>query len=203
MEEIKRYKTSDLVLKIDKNYDPTKLPLQDWDRYLDILVNGRQYQKEAIIDTIIFLASGLYKNTTDLVEKNWNDSSNVELKNRYSNLDEYLHHLQIPNKLSDTATVKLVFTKPDLTTYEHIIENVEPCTLNDFSVTFPYSEDLYGNWTAEAYNNDILIAPEVYIQILTEEEWERRKAYSDIKTILFILGAAALAYMLIGGGNNG
>ena len=41
---------------------------------------------------------------------------------------------KIPNKLSDTATVKLVFTKPDLTTYEHIIENVEPCTLNDFSV---------------------------------------------------------------------
>jgi len=77
MEEIKRYKTSDLVLKVDKNYDPTKLPLQDWDRYLDILVNGRQYQKEAIINTVIFLASGLYKNTSDLVEKNWNDNSNV------------------------------------------------------------------------------------------------------------------------------
>lgn len=29
MEEIKRYKTSDLVLKVDKNFDPTKLPLQD------------------------------------------------------------------------------------------------------------------------------------------------------------------------------
>ena len=72
MEEIKRYKTSDLVLKVDKNHDPTQLPLQDWDRYIDILVNGRQYQKEAIINTIIFLASGLYKNTKELVEKNWN-----------------------------------------------------------------------------------------------------------------------------------
>ncbi|MEK0338076.1 MAG: DEAD/DEAH box helicase family protein, partial [Nitrosopumilus sp.] len=74
---------------------------------LDILVNGRQYQKEAIIDTVIFLASGLYKNTTDLVEKNWNNNENVELKNRYSNSDDYLHHLQIPNKLSvsiDLAT---------------------------------------------------------------------------------------------------
>lgn len=102
MEEIKRYKTSDLVLKVDKNFDPTQLPLQDWDRYLDILVNGRQYQKEAIIGAVIFLASGIYKNTTNLVEKNWNNSSNVELKNRYSNLDDYLHHLQIPNKLSAT-----------------------------------------------------------------------------------------------------
>lgn len=61
MEEIKRYKTSDLVLGIDKNYNPTSLPLQDWDRYLDILINGRAYQKEAIISSIIFLASGLYK----------------------------------------------------------------------------------------------------------------------------------------------
>ena len=107
MEEIKRYKTSDLVLKVDKNYDPTQLPLQDWDRYIDILVNGRQYQKEAIIDTVIYLASGLYKNTSELVEKNWNKSSNVELKNRYSDLDDYLHHLQIPSKLSasiDLAT---------------------------------------------------------------------------------------------------
>ena len=79
MEEIKIYKTSDLVLKVDNNYDPIRLPLQDWDRYLDILVNGREYQKEAINDTVIFLASGLYKNTTDLVEKNWNNNENVEL----------------------------------------------------------------------------------------------------------------------------
>lgn len=107
MEEIKRYKTSDLVLKIDKNYDPNKLPLQDWDRYLDILVNSRQYQKEAIIDAIIYLASGLYKNTSHLVDKNWNISSNIELKNRYSSLEEYQHQLQLPNKLSasvDLAT---------------------------------------------------------------------------------------------------
>ncbi|MBT7144410.1 MAG: DEAD/DEAH box helicase family protein [Bacteroidetes bacterium] len=107
MEEIKRYKTSDLVLKVDKNYDPTQLPLQDWDRYIDILVNDRQYQKEAIIDAVVFLASGLYKNTSELVENNWNESSNIELKNRYSDLDDYLHHLQIPTKLSasiDLAT---------------------------------------------------------------------------------------------------
>ena len=89
MEEIKRYKTSDLVLKVDKNYDPTQLPLQDWNRYIDILVNDRQYQKEAIIDTVIFLASGLYKNTSELVEKNWNENSNIELKNRYYDLDDY------------------------------------------------------------------------------------------------------------------
>ena len=107
MEEIKRYKTSDLVLNVDKNYDLTKIPLQDWDRYLDILTNGRQYQKEAIIDAIIFLASGLYKSIRHLVDENWNNSSNIELKNRFSILDEYHHQLQFPDKLSasiDLAT---------------------------------------------------------------------------------------------------
>jgi len=102
MEEIKRYKTSDLVLDIDQNYNPAKLPLHEWDRFLDILVNGREYQKEAIINSIIFLASGLYLDTKDLIEKNWQDSSKTELKSRYKDFDEYIKHLQIPNKLSAT-----------------------------------------------------------------------------------------------------
>ena len=81
MEEIKRYKTSDLVLKVDKNFNPQTLPLHHWERYIDILVNGRQYQKEAIKNAIIFLASGLYPNLSELVEENWKDSKNIELKN--------------------------------------------------------------------------------------------------------------------------
>lgn len=102
MEEIKRYKTSDLVLKVNPNYDPAVLPLQDWERYVDILVNGRQYQKEAIQNAIIYLASGLYKNTVQLVEENWKDNKNVELKNRFGNLEEFKKHLQLPAKISAT-----------------------------------------------------------------------------------------------------
>lgn len=102
MEEIKRYKTSDLVLQVNSNYNPEVLPLGDWERYIDILVNGRQYQKEAIHKAIVFLASGLYKNTTTLVEENWSNNKNVELKNRYDSLDEFKKNLQIPNQLSAT-----------------------------------------------------------------------------------------------------
>jgi len=102
MEEIKRYKTSDLVLQVDKNFNPQTLPLHQWDRYIDILVNGRQYQKEAIKNAIIFLASGLYPNLTELVEENWKDNKNIELKNRYNCLDDYKKDLQIPNKLPAT-----------------------------------------------------------------------------------------------------
>jgi type III restriction enzyme len=107
IQELKQYKTADLVLQVTKNYDPTKLNLAAWDRYLDLLCSDRQYQKEAIHSAIIFLASGLYNNTASLVEENYRNPKNVELKNRFQTIDDYLHHLQLPNKLAasiDLAT---------------------------------------------------------------------------------------------------
>jgi type III restriction enzyme len=100
MLEIKTYKTRDLVLEVNKSYDPTRLDLSAWDRFLDVLCGDRQYQKEAIENAIIYLASGRYNSIEDLVEENWN--KNTELHNRYRDIDEYLNHLQLPSKLSAT-----------------------------------------------------------------------------------------------------
>jgi len=70
VQEIKQYKTADLVLQVSKNYNPATLNLAAWDRYLDILCSDRQYQKEAIHKAIIFLASGIYNNIEGLVNEN-------------------------------------------------------------------------------------------------------------------------------------
>jgi len=102
MQEIKIYKTADLVLQINKNYDPAKLNLAAWDRYLDILCVDRQFQKESIQKAIIFLASGLYKDIRDVVTENYNNARNTEMRSRYNTLDDYLRQLQLPNKLSAT-----------------------------------------------------------------------------------------------------
>lgn len=107
VQEIKQYKTADLVLQVSKNYNPATLSLAAWDRYLDILCSDRQYQKEAIQKAIIFLASGLYQNTTDLVNENWLNPKMAELKNRYQTVTDYESHLQMKYKLSaniDLAT---------------------------------------------------------------------------------------------------
>src|SRR5664280_1607778 len=107
VQEIKQYKTADLVLQVSKNYNPTILNLAAWDRYLDILCSDRQYQKEAIQKAIIFLASGLYQNTADLVNENWLNPKMAELKNRYQTITDYESHLQMKYKLSaniDLAT---------------------------------------------------------------------------------------------------
>ncbi|MEK9150121.1 MAG: DEAD/DEAH box helicase family protein, partial [Candidatus Desantisbacteria bacterium] len=100
MIEIKSYKTKDLVLEVSKSYDPTKLDLAKWDRFIDVLCGDRQYQKEAIENTIIYLASGRYKSIENLVRENW--QKNAELQTRYNDINEYFHHLQLPDKLSAT-----------------------------------------------------------------------------------------------------
>ena len=107
LQEIKTYKTADLVLQVTKNYNPAILDLSAWDRYLDILCEDRQYQKEAIQKSIIYLASGQYKSLEDLVRENWRNPKMFELKSRYKTLEEYERHLQMPKKLSgsiDLAT---------------------------------------------------------------------------------------------------
>lgn len=97
MQDIKIYKQKDLVLKVNQNYDPTKLDLGAWDSFLDALCGDREYQKEAIRQAIIFLASERYVTTQDLVDENY--TKNSELQEKYSTLNDYHNHLQLPNKL--------------------------------------------------------------------------------------------------------
>jgi type III restriction enzyme len=100
MLEIKTYNTKDLVLEVNKSYDPIMLDLSKWDRFIDVLCGDRQYQKEAIENVIIYLASGRYKSIEDLVKENW--VKNPELRNRYRDINDYFHHLQLSGKLSAT-----------------------------------------------------------------------------------------------------
>lgn len=102
IQEVKTYKTADLVLQVQKNYDPFRLNLAEWDRYLDILCSDRQYQKETVQKSLIYLASGLYDNIQSLVIENFRDTRNTELHSRYNTVDDYLHQLQLPGKLSAT-----------------------------------------------------------------------------------------------------
>ncbi len=105
MADIKIYKTQDLVLKVKDNYDPAKLNLKPWVNFIDVLCGDREYQKEAIHSSIIYLASGEYNSIEDLVEENWRNNS--ELHERYRDVREYQQKLQLPYKLSgviDLAT---------------------------------------------------------------------------------------------------
>jgi len=102
----KIFNTQDLVLKVnDKNFDPIKFPLDEWERFLDVLCQNRGYQKEAIKTAIHYLISTRYRNIEDLVKENYKISDHLQL--RYKTESEYLKKIQLPNKLSacvDLAT---------------------------------------------------------------------------------------------------
>nr|WP_299382196.1 DEAD/DEAH box helicase family protein [Allomuricauda sp.] len=100
IQEKKTYETKDLVLKVNPNFDPTKLPLEYWDRFLDALCGNREYQKEAIKNSIIYLASSSYQNIESLVKEN--HYKNPEIRKRYPEIEEYLKKIQLPQKLSGT-----------------------------------------------------------------------------------------------------
>ena len=42
------FNQKDLILKVNKNYDKSKLNLDKWESFLDVLCGDRDYQKEAI-----------------------------------------------------------------------------------------------------------------------------------------------------------
>ncbi len=104
-EGIKIYKTQDLVLQVKQNYDPAKLSLKKWVDFIDVLCGDREFQKDAIRDAVIFLASGEYRSIEDLVEENFR--KNDELEKRYKSIRDYQKNLLLPHKLSaviDLAT---------------------------------------------------------------------------------------------------
>ena len=97
MQDIMKYSQKDLVLKVNENYNPDILDLESWELFIDILTEGRNFQKKAIKDSIIYLASQRYSSIEDLVKENY--ERNNELMSKYSSLEEYYSALQIKNKL--------------------------------------------------------------------------------------------------------
>ncbi len=97
MDKIKFFKNEDLVLKVKKSYDPSILNLDEWMFFIDTLCQDREYQKEAIINAIIFLAGKQYSNTEDLLEENY--KQNINLQSKFLSLNDAKMQLQIKNKL--------------------------------------------------------------------------------------------------------
>ena len=91
------FKQKDLILKVNKNYDKSKLNLSKWERYLDVLCGDRNYQKEAIKSAVVYLASGMYNSIEDIIEENYDN--NPELRKKYLKIDDYKDILQIRNRL--------------------------------------------------------------------------------------------------------
>lgn len=100
MEFLKRKNIDNLTLKVDNNFDPSNLNLDDWEDYLNCLCQGRFFQKEAIKSAIIYLSSKKYSSLIELAQENFN--VNEKLREEYNNFAKMQKALQMPNILSAT-----------------------------------------------------------------------------------------------------
>ena len=92
------FQNKDLVLKVSPNYDPKRFDPNKYEAFLDALCGDREYQKEAIREVLRYFLGGEYRSLRDLAEKNY--QNNPKLQENYSSLDDFIKHLQLPDKLS-------------------------------------------------------------------------------------------------------
>ena len=105
MPDQKLFLNQDLVLRVSKSINPAVFDMNQYEGFIDALCGERNYQKEAIRNTLRYLLGGRYKNLIELAEENFN--SNDKLKDLYGSFTEMKKHLQFPEKLScsiDLAT---------------------------------------------------------------------------------------------------
>jgi type III restriction enzyme len=94
------FKNQDLILRVSPNVDPAKFDISKYEAFLDALCGNREYQKEAIRETLRYLLGGQYKSVKDLAKGNY--QQNPVLQDLYPSLEDFYKHLQLPDKLSCT-----------------------------------------------------------------------------------------------------
>ncbi len=92
------FQNKDLVLKVSPNYDPKRFDANKYEPFLDALCSNREYQKEATREVLRYFLGGEYKILRDLAEENYH--SNPKLQEKYSSVEDFINHLQLPDKLS-------------------------------------------------------------------------------------------------------
>lgn len=92
------FENKDLVLKVSPNCDPKRYDSNRFEAFLDALCVDRDFQKEAIRESLRYFLSGEYDNLRDLAEENYH--SNPKLQEKYPTFEDFVSNLQMPDKLS-------------------------------------------------------------------------------------------------------
>jgi type III restriction enzyme len=102
---VDRFSVDDLVLPVSGSYDPSIVDLDAYDDFINEVVAGRSYSREAIRKALIFMLGGQYASTQELAEKAFAVAPAIE--RRYGTVDKLIERLPFPDKLScalDLAT---------------------------------------------------------------------------------------------------
>ncbi len=102
---VDQFAVDDLALPVSHSYDPDKVNLLAYEDFIDAVVAGREYSKEAIFAALRLMAGGHYADTKQLAEEAF--ASAPALERRYGTVGRLLERLPFPDKLAcslDLAT---------------------------------------------------------------------------------------------------
>ncbi|MBS1862153.1 MAG: DEAD/DEAH box helicase family protein [Actinobacteria bacterium] len=102
---VDRFAVDDLVLPVSGSVDPAMFDPSSYEDFIDAVVAGREYSRQAIRTALQFLASGRYDNIKELADEAF--ASAPALERRYGTLGKLLEKLPFPDKLAcslDLAT---------------------------------------------------------------------------------------------------
>ncbi|MDD9852431.1 MAG: DEAD/DEAH box helicase family protein [Deltaproteobacteria bacterium] len=100
-----KLRNENLVLEVSRNINPQVWDEGRYDGFVDMLCQGREYQKEAIFTALRFLAGGQYPDLRALARENF--GNNPRLAEAYGSWEAMESRLQLPGLLScslDLAT---------------------------------------------------------------------------------------------------
>ncbi len=97
--DVRRFRNEDLVLQVSRS-SPSGWDDGRYERFLDLLCAGREFQKDAIKITLRYLLGGEYTSLRELARRN--HLSYPRLEERYGSFDGMLRSLQLPDQLSAT-----------------------------------------------------------------------------------------------------
>jgi type III restriction enzyme len=103
--EQRSFRNEDLVLRVSPHSDPARWNHRPYEEFLENLVEGRKYQKEALLVSLRFLFGGRYSSLRALAEENFESSE--AMRDRYGNTATMEKHLLFPDLLAanlDLAT---------------------------------------------------------------------------------------------------
>jgi type III restriction enzyme len=102
---VDRFSVEDLVLPVSGSYDPAVFDLDAYDDFINEVVAGREYSREAIRTALIFLMGGQYESTRELAEQAF--ASTPAIERRFGMAEKLIERLPFADKLScvlDLAT---------------------------------------------------------------------------------------------------
>jgi type III restriction enzyme len=97
---VDQFAVDDLVLPVSHSYDPAKVDLAGYEDFIEGVVAGREYSKQAVLTGLRLMAGGRYTDTKQLAEEAFASASALE--RRYGTLGRLLERLPFPDKLACT-----------------------------------------------------------------------------------------------------